>query len=340
MKKIFFNEDGTIKVLVSSLAVFLVLFLVVIIIAFLMGDSKPAEPITTTTTKKTTTTTIKLCNGCKVHFKNSTITLEANKEVDLTELIDLEKVNVRALKFTIADPSLLEVKGEGEKVILKTLDKVGTTTITAQYDDVETTMNVIVSQNYIASASLGNRAYYAYLNRETPLNLDISPQGMPLTTLDLSIADEAYASLTETNEVIGKQIGETKINLNMNGTLTSAPLYIIDNRILVKLKKETEYEEVDTITITNTINTTYDISIQIEDRNNAGYNASSLKFDYINAGSLSSNVTFIGNDPLDDHNYFYRINLTYDSGVTSMENYSLISISLPDGSKTRVKITR
>lgn len=341
MGNFFVNKDGTIKVLRATIAVMLVLFVAIFIMAILMGSK---DDLTvgggTTTTQKIETTTIDLCRDCEMEFTQKSVTLNVDDSIDLKEIMKLEKVNIRNVKLSIEDTSLLEITASGDTLLLSSKDKIGTTNVTATYEGLESTLKVSVQSDEIRGAAFSQDIYYVYFGETSSLDITTEPEGMDVSLLDLAIDNTDIAEVNSQNAIIGKNIGETTIRLNCNNTTDVATLYVVKNRIEIKVKNDNLYEAMENYKYQSNYAGGIDISISFEDRDNQGYTNEDLKFDVINAGSMNASVNYDGKNISSDNLYNYHIAINVDMSKEALENYSIIEVSLPDGSKTRLRIEK
>lgn len=337
MRKFYFNEDGTINIVKATLSVVIILLLFSLLILFLFRErEKLTEGGGTTSTNKILTTTIKLCKDCKMKFKQNEYKMEANAEIEISELLDLEKINVKMIKFTIEDKSLLEIKEINGKLMLKSLDKLGSTKLVATFDDREASLDVVINQTFAQSAKLYDKVYYAYLNQETLIDVDSKPIGIDPSFLDLSVENLNIATIMPNGHVKGLAIGETTIILNSPEGTSRALLYVIRNRITIKVKEGMLYKEIDYIKYPSNIDGYLDLSIKPENN----LSKDDLKFQIENNGSLTASITYDGKNISDEGAYLYKVAIKVNESMSAIKNYSIIYITLPDGSKTRLEIEK
>lgn len=339
MDDLFRNEDGTIKIIPTTIVVIAIILLLFLIICslFFKGERKVE---TKTTTKNITTTTIKLCNGCALKFKQSNFTMNSQDSISVEELLDLTKINIRNVKFEITDKTIAKIKVDETGIFLSTLGKLGKTKVIAKYADIESTLELTVSQDSYDTAKLYDKFYYAYVGEPTTIDVESTPAGIDVSKFKLNVMDSNIAYFDLENKLIPKVTGETKITLDDPEGRTEATLFVIKNRITVKVKENEIFKQMDKYTYTSDLNGYLNLSVKIEDKESLGYNQDSLKIDIVNNGSVSTSVNYENVNLADENSYIYRLNITINPEVKSETNNSIITFSLPDGSKTRLVITK
>lgn len=340
MKNFFFNEDGTVKIPNTIGVIAAVLVVGVFLVVLLMGTKGDLANGKVTTTQKIGTTTIKLCNGCSLKFKETSYTMPSNTSIDLQDLLNIKKVNIKNVKITIEDKEIVMIEDKGKTLNLTSLDVLGSTKVTVEYEKLKTEIEIIVDQDYINSAKLYDKVYYAYVGETTELDLDVSPKGAETSSLDLSVLDKNIADFDESGKLVGKSVGETTIYLKDKDEVSSASLFVVDNRLTFKVKEDVLYKEMDEYHYLSNVNGYIEVSLKFEDRAGVGYTVNDIKSSVVNVGNIKADVVAYGANEADHTIANYRINISIDNTVVADENYAIIYMMLPDGSKTRLKIVK
>ena len=137
MKNIFKREDGTFKIINTTAFVLVIAFLLMLLIIKLTFEATPITErhYNTTTTTTTEPTTMKMCNNCNIKFKRSKVTIKSNTEIDLDELLSVSNMSMYQVRFKDYDKDLISINMNS--LTIKSLDKIGSTTLVAYYEDVE-----------------------------------------------------------------------------------------------------------------------------------------------------------------------------------------------------------
>mgnify|MGYP004685615667 FL=1 len=215
MKKLFVREDGTINLKVVIYSIIIVLFLILVlmyVISESTGKITSGEDETITTTTKQTTT-MNLCKDCKLDFIREEYNLKTDESVDLKSLLDIKSINIKNIKFTDYDESLVKIKSDGTSIYLTALNKLGSTNIKASYQDKSSTIKISVFSDYIESAKLNEDNYYVYLDDQTNLTLTTNPLNIIVNFFNVLVDDETKAVIQD-GVITGKGLGKTKLSLN------------------------------------------------------------------------------------------------------------------------------
>lgn len=324
MKKIFINEDGTINLKVVIYSIIIVLFLILVlmyIVSKFTGSITSDEDETITTTTKQTTT-MNLCKNCKLDFIREEYILKTDESVDLKSLLDIKSINIKNIKFTDYDESLVSIKSDKETIYLESLNKLGTTILKASYQDKTTSIKISVFSDYIESAKLNYENYYVYLDDQTNLTLTTNPLNVNVNFFNVIVDDESKATVNN-GIITGKSLGKTKLSLNYNGVLSTSNLYVIKNRIAIYINDEFGKKEYSKY-ITN--NKTFNILVKSLDKD---ITSDDLTYSIDNNGKVS-----LIEPVIDDANTFkYSVDLE-KSGEYNLE------FVLSDGSKTGMTIIK
>lgn len=320
MKKLFVREDGTINLKVVIYSIIIVLFLILVlmyVISESTGKITSGEDETITTTTKQTTT-MNLCKDCKLDFIREEYNLKTDESVDLKSLLDIKSINIKNIKFTDYDESLVKIKSDGTSIYLTALNKLGSTNIKASYQDKSSIIKISVFSDYIESAKLNENNYYVYLDDQTNLTLTTNPLNVNVNFFNVLVDDETKAVIQD-GVITGKGLGKTKLSLNYNGVTSTSNLYVIKNRIEIYINDK-EYSKY------TTNNKTFNILVKSLDKD---ITSDDLTYTIDNNGKLS----FIEPVINEVNTFKYSVDLE-ENGEYNLE------FTLNDGSKTGMSIIK
>lgn len=320
MKKLFVREDGTINLKVVIYSIIIVLFLILVlmyVISESTGKITSGEDETITTTTKQTTT-MNLCKDCKLDFIREEYNLKTDESVDLKSLLDIKSINIKNIKFTDYDESLVTIKSDGTSIYLSALNKLGSTNIKASYQDKSSIIKISVFSDYIESAKLNEDNYYVYLDEQTNLTLTTNPLNVNVNFFNVLVDDETKAVIQD-GVITGKGLGKTKLSLNYNGVTSTSNLYVIKNRIAIYIN-EKEYSKY------TTNDKTFNILVKSLDKD---ITSDDLTYTIDNNGKVS----FIEPVINEANTFKYSVDLE-ENGEYNLE------FTLNDGSKTGMSIIK
>lgn len=337
--RFFKNPDGTLNAINIFVLVTVITFLLLLLLCkSLLFDKQvgPAGNVITTTT----TTTWNLCQDCSMSLKNEQITMEANTNEKIKNILETKNINISSIKFTSSNKDIVSIRTVEGDVTLVAGNEVGKATVTASYDDKSVELVVNVKASKIAEASFANKIYYAYVDKKTVLDINTSPKKASLKLLNLKSEDDSIGYFDEDNNFIGKSVGEVKVYLEQDGETTSATVHVIKNMIQIKVKYDGVYKEISEFKYPSNIDSFVEICVKIEDNNNEGYKQDSITYNVISSGKIETTVSSEGEYTLDTNAYIFKAHVKIDQTSESTDNYSIITFSLPDGSKAQLKITK
>ena len=337
--RFFKNPDGTynaINVFVTITAItFALLFLLCKGLIFDQKITSVGTPVTSTTTAKW-----ELCRDCAISFKTPQIEMEANTKEAIKNIIEVKNTNVSSVKFSSSNKDIVNVKFSDGDVSLIAGDEVGKAVITAEIEDVRAELTVIVKASKVTSAEFAKTVYYAYVGKPLTLDITTSPKKAPLKLLNLKSDNDEIGSFDENNNFVGKQIGETKVTLTQGEETSSATINVIKNMISIKVKEDGKYVSKSEYAYPSNIDNYVELCVKIEDNYNEGFNQDSITNSIINSGKIETTVSSEGPYTLDANAYIFRAHVKIDQASDSKDNYSIITFSLPDGSKATFRITK
>lgn len=335
MKKLFFNDDDTIKT--TRVIVITGIILLICSCFILSGDIKALVHNASIKEQQRpkTTTTFNLCHNCDLKFKKSSIELKVGESASLDELLELKEINIRNVNFVVDDKEIIKIAADGSLLYITALNKIGETTLTAKYEGKETVLKVIVSYNEIIDVQLHDKHYQVALGEKEIIALDTNPVGVDIKELDLTIKDPNIAYLDSDKRIIPVAMGTTEIILNFNGVITTRQLSVVKNRIQFYIEQDHEMLEVYEL-YTKDVGRSFDIIIEFQDNLGAGFIKDDLQLDIISNG-LDIKLEYNGLNIKRDRSYYYKVNVTEISGNYNERN-GIIKVSLPDGSSSELEI--
>lgn len=341
MKKLFFRRDNTIRMetVYSLLAIIFTIFIIIIYLLSRLGRGITYRGDETTTTA-TTTTTMVLCKDCSFSFKEKDIRIKPDNTYLLKDLIDFNNITLKTIKFTVDDQSILKIETDKKgEVVLKTLNKVGHVKITAKYNDMEDSMNVSVAQAEYNSAIFGSNTYYVYEGETSPLNLITNPEGAPASTFIIESSNPNIVSFDQKNNIVGKSLGEAIIKLKYKNTESNAVVYVINNRLNIKVKENESFNYYDEYKYVSSYDGFIYLSVTLEDKNNMAYNNTNIQASVENYGKMNMNIEYVEKNIYEANSYLYKVSINTVEN-DSKDNYGYVIFTLSDGSKSRIKISR
>ena len=232
----------------------------------------------------------------------------------------LKSINVKNIKFSDYDQTIVDIKSTKEGLMLKALNKLGTTKLKATYQDKTAEITLSVFSDYISSAKLFSDNYYVYLDDKTELSLDTNPENVEAGFFDVFVDDENIATIKD-GVISGKTLGKTIMKMDYNGITSTSNLYVIKNRIAIYLMENNSMKEYSEYT---TSIKTFNILVKSLDKD-ITYNDLSFNID------SNGSVNYIEPDIEEPNTFKYAVNLA-NEGTYNLE------FTLNDGSKTGMKI--
>lgn len=317
MKKLFINEDGTIKLKIVLYAILLFLFLIILIMyACSSLSSKITDDEETIATTTKTTTTMNLCKDCKLNFSSSSYNMKINETLDIKSILEIKSINIKNIKLSDYDESLIELKSDKNSILIKSLNKLGSTKLKASYQNKETVITINVFSDYITSATVYPDNYYIYVGTSEKIVLNTNPDNVDANFFDVKVSDEEIATIKD-GVIFGNKIGSTTISLDYNGINSNSKLYVIKNRIAIYIMDNNKMKEFSKY---NTKDKNIKILVKSLDKN---INSDELIYSINNDGK----ITYIEPDLEEENTFKYEILLG------EHKEYEL-TFSLSDGSKT------
>lgn len=356
-KSFFVNEDGT---LIIPTITFVVVCLTSIIV-FLGVRNKVSfsDPGPKTTQKqgsgdKSTSSTAEFneeCKGCTLSFIRQIVEVEANTEIDLNDILTYKNLSPYYVKYKAYDEELISV--DSTKLKIKVLNAVGETNLTAYYQNLTTSVKIIVAQKYVSDADFNHRINYVYPNEVADLDVTLYPKGIDRRYLRLVSLNPDILSIDDSGHVVGKQTGKAIVRFDIDGVdekeQKTTEVYVVNNKMKLLYKNESYYVEESFTEYNSKINGYVYIGVKYEDRENKGYSAEDgdLTVEHIDSGCLSVNgdITFEGVNPGTEQDempmYLYKVPIKFNADTfNSAGNKIEIFFKLPDGSVGQFTIER
>lgn len=334
MKKYFFNSDGTIILVRAVILVNVITFTVLLLIFMGLFKNQDLTPRVTTTTKKTTTTTIKLCKNCHINFNRQDMVMEPNSSYPLEDLLDLKGVEIHNVKFSISDTSKARIDLVDGKTSIVAENVLGNFTLTAKYLDLEESLNITIGTNKLESIKFSNLAYYLHVDETIDIGVITSPVGYNIDNINMSIENSLVAELTNNRQIKGKALGVTKLTINNDGSIISANVYVVKNKITIKVKENYTYEEKDIIEYNDK---GIEILLQVEN-NDKTYSNEDIIPIINDVGSFTTEVSYVSKSSSLENAYIYRLNFKKSNNKIMDADYSLINFKLSDGTTKELRI--
>lgn len=319
MKNIFVNEDGTIKLKAVVYTIGIFLFLVLLLMYFI---SQSTSSITDGNEEQVhvserTTTTMSLCKDCKMSFIRDSYDAKTNEEINLNNLLELKSINIRNIKLSGYDEGLIEIKSSKEGLVIKTLNKLGSTKIKASYQDKESEMTINVFSDVIKSAKMIDN-YYVYLDDFAQLTLETDPENVDASFFNVFSDDESIAKVNG-GSIIGVSLGKTRLNLKYADVLSSSYVYVIKSRIAIYLMEGNSLKEYSTYK-TNT--KSFNVLVKSLDKD--------IIKDDLTYTIDNGKIEYIEPDIEEPNTFKYSVDLS--------ENNAYMEFTLSDGSKTGLEV--
>ena len=353
-KSFFVNEDGT---LIIPSITFVVVCITSIIVFLGFKDAIVAAPRRQTTTKvssdnnKTTTTAEfkEECKNCILSFKRQYVEVEANSVIDLEDILTADNISPYYVKYKNFDEKLISI--DSGKLEVKVLNALGETNLTAYYQNLTTSIKIIVSQKYVSDADFDHQVNYVYQGAASDLDVTLYPTGIERKYLKMVSLDPDILDFDANGQALGKQIGKATVRFEIDGVKTNeqktATVYVVRNKIQIFYRTEEGfYMDEDSTKYTSKLNGTIYLAIKYEDNDKKGYSVEDgdLTWESQSFGCLSvrDEITSEGINPADPSMHVFKVPVKYDADKIDKNGYNGIEIlfKLPDGSIGQFNINR
>lgn len=298
-----------------------------------------------------------------IHFSENSLLMKTNDEYNLKDIMRLENVDIQKLSFESNDDNIVSI--EQQKLISK--NNVGSATITAKYNNLETKLLVIVENDekdsLVYSADIKQSEYYLFVG-ET-LNVDYEYHPTYASDIDFSwLSSDSDIVSTNNNKITGNKIGKATITLKNNKTgcnvdedydcydTSNATVYVVNHKIVFEYLDNNEYKksyEISDSGHSDYIHKLYEtedydgvqkakytkdyyIRVTLSNLDNVIYTSDDLKMSTKNTGATNVAYSYIGKDEKIENAYLYKVTYTFDESKANSENHSDTTFTLPDGS--------
>ncbi len=326
----FKNKDGT----VNSLPIVLIVSIVIIgvytiIFGFDMkeevGDVITEIEVTTTTT--TETTTIQLCNDCSMRFKETAVDVSTNGEVDLNNLMVLDKIGIRNITFTSSDDNLLTINPYSNTFLARTGNQEGTVNIYASYGTINTEIKVNII--HPSKATIKFRYPYYFVSEKSSISpeIDTYPLGYNTSGMTFVSSDKkVFSASNNKNQISGKTVGEASYILSQGSISDMTTIYVVKNKINIKVQDGDSYKVQRDI---NVMGDQFDILVEYEDKEKQNFDNKNITITFNNVG-LNAQAAYVTKGK-EYNTLLYHIELS-GTGRSTMR------VELSDGSFTLFEI--
>ena len=285
----FKNKNGTVNSFPIVL-IFTVLAIAGYLLLFGLDIKKKVEEVvddfTTNTTKQTETTTIKLCNGCSMSFISDSFDFSTNADVDVRELLNLDKVSLRSVQFSSSNEQLVNVKSYANSFKVVTSNLNGQATITAKYDNI--TISAVINVINPSNGTVRFKYDYYFVAKGKNISPELStyPYGLNISDVTYQCADEKIVS----KSFRGNQVGETICYVVKNGKKQATKVFVVYDYIRVKTNQSGEYQEARSITPNGN---SFDIQITYDRLTKKDFDQTNIQLDTIR-NDIGATIKYVG----------------------------------------------
>lgn len=337
MKKLFCNENGTIKVVnVIILVDIIVAIILLFMVKSIFGTLSNAVDIKKKTSTTMTTTTIDLCNGCKISFNREILNVNPGNTYILEDFLNLEKVNMKYVKFEISDESLAKMTIKDEKVAIQILDSLGNFTLKASYYSESSSIEVDINSDKLLDITFDQNIYYVKNGGKLPLKYELNPKGFNATSIDIKIANPEIAEYDTNGNIVGKKIGKTYLSISSSNITKTIPVYVVNSNITVKVKENFLFRDLKNISYNRNKNEDIEILLMLE---NTDLSNNDITYEVISDGDMAVNLEYIKKNTEFPNSYEYRVKVSSnDINISYPQKGATIIFSLSDGSKKEFRV--
>lgn len=337
MKKFFFKEDGTLKVINVVIVVDVIVAIILLfMVKSIFGSITNTVNIKRRPSTTVTTTTIDLCNGCKINFKQNSINVSPGETYLLEDLLNLEKVNMKYVNFEISDESLAKMTLKDEKIALEILDSLGNFTLKASYYSEVSSMEVDINSDRLLDITFDQDIYYVKTNGTLTPKYELKPKGYNATNIDKRILNTDIATLDETGNIIGKKLGKTSLTISSGNISKSVPIYVVNSNVTVKVKENFLYRDLKNITYDISRDNTPEILLMLE---NTNLTYKDISYEIISDNNMVVRLEYVKKNTEFANAYEYNVKVSSNSIENSkIKGGATIIFTLTDGSKKEFRI--
>ncbi|MCH5167219.1 MAG: hypothetical protein J1F35_04925 [Erysipelotrichales bacterium] len=318
MKKYFFNEDGTIKIITAIILIAIIFVIAVVLIVVKLYKNDYFNDFEPHTTKKITSKLV-MCDDCIMKFTVDELVLNPYSEYGFGTYIEVENIAINSVKFEIEDTSLFSIENRGGKLTLVTKNKVGETKLTATYDKIKISIPVKIEVLDIKTVSFVNHPYYVYNGKENDIEIITDPIGIDLSLLDISVENTDIAEFID-GKLIGKSIGETIININFKGEVFTQDIIVLDD--LIHIYETSNKEELYNIKLSDIKDNIINIVLTLDDNKNIGYTSDNIEISHYDENTEVI-VEYDGQNISTPRSYKYKITLSNTVDCSSVIKFNI-----------------
>ena len=353
-RSLFKREDGTLIIPTVTFVVVLITSIFVLLGVKSNTRYTPGTPKTTTKAgdnKKTTEITEEFkqeCKGCSLSFTRQYVEVEANSEVDLNDIMAYKGFTPYYVKFKDYDEELISV--DSSKLLIKVNNALGETNLTAYYQNMSTSIKIIISQKYITDANIKRQFNYVYLGATGDLEVELFPKGIDRKYLRIVSNDPSIVEVDEEGHLVGKSLGKATVRLDIDGVSETeqktATVYVVKNKITPYFKTDKGFFLQDEkTTYTAKIKGYIQLAIKFEDNFNSKYSIDDVSINVENFGCYTVNkdeIEYAGVNQADESMHVFKLPIYYNADTLDKVGYNGVKVyfSLPDGSVAQFNINR
>lgn len=279
-------------------------------------------------------------------FVDKEIRLDLDDSINIFNLLEIENIDQSKITFSSSNEEVVIIDGKN----IVTLGY-GIAIITASYENLETELTIIISDNSkVYSITILDGPYYLYIGEK----IDIQYEYLPTDVFDLEFSWKSNNDMVSVNNkgtITGVKLGRSTITLTNNNSAclktedpgceaeVSTEVYVVENKISFEVLEGEEYKSVKEIgNSKGTSKITYQVRIKIAGVSKPVYDPQRLTHDVRNVGGSSVTIGANGKDESCADCYLYTFEYAFDSAKAGTTNYSIITFKLPNGSLGMLKL--
>ena len=325
----FKNKDGT----VNAIPFILIATIVIVGIFILLYGFEIKDDVTTImddTHKRTTTstTTIQLCKDCSIKFKEDSIDVSTNAEIDLNDMLTLDKVSIRNISFTTDNSDLISISSRGNTFVLKTNNQDGEANIYASYGTANAQAKIKIIHPSNASVKFKYPYYFVSPKSKVTADIDVYPLGYDISDITYETNNKAAIMTGKDNIITGKSVGTSLYTLKIGNIIDTTTIYTVKNLITIKVADGDKYKEAKGL---NTQSNSFEFLVHYEDVDHMNFDQRNISITFDSYG-LSGAAAFISKGK-ESNSLIYHADLS-GSGKATMR------VTLSDGSFTLFDINK
>jgi len=279
-------------------------------------------------------------------FLDKEIRLDLDDTINIFNLLEIENIDKSKIVFSSSNEDVVIIEGNNIVTV-----SYGIAIITASYDELETDLTIIISDNSkVYAIMILDGPYYLYIGEK----VDIKYEFLPTDVFDLNFSWKSSSDMVAVNNkgtATGVKLGKATITLTNNNSAciksedpwcepeVSTEVYVVENKISFEVLEEEEYKPVKEIGDNKgTAKITYKMRVKISGVSKPVYDPQRLTHDVRNMGGSSVVVSPNGKDESCADCYLYTFEYSFDSAKAGAANYSIVTFKLPNGSLGMLKL--